>query len=73
MIYTLDLRANRYPSPVAALAPNSGLLPADAKETALVDQWVHYAESEVENKQQFISGLVKGRITPYNKPVSFCI
>jgi elongation factor 1-gamma len=54
---------------VASLAPNSGLLPTDTNEVALVDQWVHFAESEVLVKQQMVSGLVKGFITPYNKPM----
>jgi len=54
---------------VASLAPNSGLLGHDSKEAALVDQWVHFTETEVQSKQLFISGLVRGFITPYNKPV----
>ena len=33
--------------PVSSLAPDSGLLGRNAKETARVDQWVHFAESEI--------------------------
>jgi len=35
------------PQPVSSLVPESGLLGRNAKETALVDQWVHFAETEI--------------------------
>ncbi|KAJ8454595.1 hypothetical protein ONZ45_g19245 [Pleurotus djamor] len=54
---------------LAALAPNSGLLGADLKESALVDQWAHLAESEVDANVSLIFQLCKGIITPYNKPI----
>ncbi|KAG6843063.1 hypothetical protein H0H93_002415, partial [Arthromyces matolae] len=53
----------------ASLAPNSGLLGADAKDAALVDQWVHLAESEAASSTGFIQGLLRGTALPYNKPV----
>ncbi|TFK96887.1 elongation factor 1-gamma [Pterulicium gracile] len=54
---------------VAGLAPNSGLLGADAKEAALVDQWAHYAESEVFGPAIQYYLVVKGIIQPYSKPL----
>lgn len=32
---------------VGSLVPESGLLGRNAKETSLVDQWVHFAETEI--------------------------
>jgi len=52
---------------VASLAPNSGLLGGDAKEAALIDQWLHFGDTEVEGASYMISQLVRGLI-PYNKP-----
>ncbi|KAG5641524.1 hypothetical protein DXG03_004815 [Asterophora parasitica] len=54
---------------VAALAPNSGLLGADLKDSALVDQWIHLADSEVDVYTALSGQLVRGAINPYNKPV----
>ncbi|RDB17714.1 Elongation factor 1-gamma [Hypsizygus marmoreus] len=54
---------------IAAIAPNSGLLGQDLKESALVDQWIHLAESEVETYTGLINQLIRGIITPYNKPI----
>ncbi|KAG6856138.1 hypothetical protein H0H87_007143 [Tephrocybe sp. NHM501043] len=54
---------------VAGLAPNAGLLGANTQETALIDQWVHLAESEIDTYTGFSNALVKGFITPYNKPI----
>ena len=54
---------------VAGLAPNSGLLGGDAKERALVDQWVHLADTEISPSQMIIHMLLSGSV-PYNKPVS---
>ena len=53
---------------VAGLAPNSGLLGGSPEETALVDQWVHLAESEVYAFTNFVRGLCLGRFA-YSKPV----
>jgi hypothetical protein len=55
---------------VAALAPNSGLLGNNIRDTALIDQWVHLAESEVGDNTIRIFHLLKGHIAPYSKPVS---
>ena len=53
---------------MASLGPNSGLLGGSLEEAALVDQWIHLAESEVDIYVNFIRGLCAGRF-PYNKPV----
>ncbi|KAL0952698.1 hypothetical protein HGRIS_006934 [Hohenbuehelia grisea] len=54
---------------LATLAPNSGLIPSDPKDAALVDQWVHLAESELEVANSTIFWLVKGTIPQYSKPI----
>ncbi|KAG6915480.1 hypothetical protein DXG01_011311 [Tephrocybe rancida] len=54
---------------VARLAPNAGLLGADPKDAALIDQWTHLAESEVDIYTSFVFGLVKGFVSPYSKPI----
>ncbi|KAF8890750.1 elongation factor 1-gamma [Infundibulicybe gibba] len=53
---------------IAGLAPNSGLLGGDAHDTALVDQWVHLVESEVDMNTDIANLLVRG-VIPYSKPV----
>ena len=53
---------------IAASAPNSGLLGGDLKEAALVDQWVHLSESEVDVYTSLTFGLLRGYV-PYNKPI----
>ncbi|KAG6900246.1 hypothetical protein C0993_000887 [Termitomyces sp. T159_Od127] len=53
---------------VAGLAPNAGLLGSDPKSAALIDQWVHLAELEVDLYTSLIRGLVSG-VVPYNKPI----
>ena len=57
-----------YQSAVAGLAPNSGLLGGTPEEAALIDQWVHLAESEVYAFTNFIRGICLGRFA-YSKPV----
>ena len=57
---------------VAGLAPNSTLLGASKEDAALVDQWVHIAETEVEANVVTISQLCRG-VLPYNKSVSLII
>ncbi|KAF8721974.1 hypothetical protein AX14_010034 [Amanita brunnescens Koide BX004] len=52
---------------VAALAPNANLLGKDLKESALVDQWIHLAESEIDTPTNLIMMLLRHRV-PYNKP-----
>ncbi|KAF8064357.1 elongation factor 1-gamma [Lyophyllum atratum] len=54
---------------VASLAPNSGLLGGDLKESALVDQWIHLADTEVDAYTSLVYQLIHGYITPYNKPI----
>ncbi|KAF8056035.1 elongation factor 1-gamma [Lyophyllum atratum] len=54
---------------IASLAPNSGLLGGDLKESALVDQWIHLADTEVDAYTSLIYQLLNGYITPYNKPI----
>ncbi|KAG6890144.1 hypothetical protein C0995_011437 [Termitomyces sp. Mi166 len=54
---------------VAGLAPNAGLLGSDPKSAALIDQWIHLAETEVDLYTSLIRGLVSGTVVPYNKPI----
>jgi elongation factor 1-gamma len=54
---------------VASQAPNGQLLGKTAQDTALIEQWIHLSESEVEQYNTLIFHLVKGIITPYNKPI----
>jgi elongation factor 1-gamma len=52
---------------IASLTPNSGLLGGDLKEAALVDQWVHFVDTELSANHSFIVGLLRGFTIPYNK------
>ncbi|KAH9851262.1 elongation factor 1-gamma [Lenzites betulinus] len=54
---------------IAALAPNSTLLGSNLKEAALIDQWVSFADNEINAHTTLIYQLVKGLITPYAKPI----
>ena len=60
--------ADPYQTAVAGLAPNSGLLGGTPEEAALVDQWVHLAESEVYALTNIIRGMCMGRFA-YSKQV----
>ncbi|KAH6912149.1 elongation factor 1-gamma [Coprinopsis sp. MPI-PUGE-AT-0042] len=51
---------------VASLAPNSGLLGTSPEEFALIDQWVHLAESEVDTYTTYVRLFTAGHY-PYNK------
>ncbi|KAF8308194.1 elongation factor 1-gamma [Clavulina sp. PMI_390] len=53
---------------VASLAPNAGLLGKTPQEAALIDQWTHFAETEVDINRRNLVGLVHGAI-PYTKPI----
>src|SRR5690348_7858915 len=53
---------------VATLAPMSRLLGRTLEDAALIDQWVHLAESEVDVPVAYINLMVNGKI-PYSKPV----
>ncbi|KAG1745211.1 glutathione S-transferase C-terminal-like protein [Suillus lakei] len=44
---------------VASLAPESGLLGNNIKDTALVDQWIHFAEHEINTYTDLIWQLVE--------------
>lgn len=44
---------------VASLAPESGLLGNGIKDAALVDQWIHFAEHEINTFTDFIWQLVE--------------
>ncbi|KAF8169915.1 hypothetical protein K438DRAFT_1967666 [Mycena galopus ATCC 62051] len=54
---------------IATLAPNSGLLGHTKEDAALVDQWVHLAESEAVYNASQIGYLIRGLLTPYSKPI----
>ncbi|KAF7966903.1 hypothetical protein HWV62_23923 [Athelia sp. TMB] len=53
---------------LASLAPNSGLLGGSVSEAALVDQWIHFADTEIEVPQQFVNYTLVGYFQ-YSKPV----
>ena len=55
---------------VAGLAPNSGLLGGTPEDAALIDQWIHLAESEIDIFTNFIRGLCSGRFG-YSKQVGY--
>ncbi|OJT07730.1 Elongation factor 1-gamma [Trametes pubescens] len=54
---------------IASLAPNSTLLGSDLKESALVDQWVSFADNEIAANTTFIYQLVRGVFGTYVKPI----
>ena len=60
--------ADPHQTAVASLAPNTGVLGSTPEEAALIDQWIHLAESEVDSFNSFIRGITGGRIA-YSKPV----
>ncbi|KAJ6626018.1 elongation factor 1-gamma [Mycena sp. CBHHK59/15] len=54
---------------IAGLASNSGLLGKTTEEAALVDQWIHVMEAEVEANTFMINYLLHGLLAPYSKPI----
>lgn len=52
---------------VCSLAPESGLLGRDARERALVDQWVQFTEYEIVAFNMEIRALHSGRLGPHSK------
>ena len=54
---------------MASLVPGCGLLGKDASEATLVDQWVHFGETEIATFSYEIMGLVAGYLGPYSKEV----
>jgi len=57
---------------VAGLAPNSGLLGTTPEDAALVDQWVHFGETEIATWNETIFGMIMSYV-PYSKPVIFLL
>ncbi|KAF9529880.1 glutathione S-transferase C-terminal-like protein [Crepidotus variabilis] len=51
---------------ISSLAPNSGLLGATAEDAALIHQWIHLADFEVDNSVTSIRGICLGMV-PYSK------
>ncbi|KAG1842400.1 hypothetical protein DFJ58DRAFT_806464 [Suillus subalutaceus] len=51
---------------LAGLAPNSGLLGSTPEDAAVVDQWVHFVESEISTQNDLISGMLRN-FFPYSK------
>lgn len=45
------------------------MLGKDAKEAALVDQWIHFGETEIAAFSYEIMALVAERLGPYSKQV----
>jgi hypothetical protein len=54
---------------VAGLAPNSGLLGTTPEDAALVEQWVHFGDTEVAVLQDTVYAMIHNYL-PYSKPVS---
>ncbi|KAJ3493043.1 hypothetical protein NMY22_g20262 [Coprinellus aureogranulatus] len=52
----------------AGLAANANLLGSSKEDAALVEQWVHLAESEVDPYTDLVRAITSGTI-PYSKPV----
>ncbi|KAI6143469.1 hypothetical protein BKA82DRAFT_139964, partial [Pisolithus tinctorius] len=53
---------------IASIPPNSGLLGGTLEDAALVDQYVHFAESEIHLCTEFIYLMLNGYM-PYNKAI----
>ncbi|KAG2117084.1 uncharacterized protein F5147DRAFT_671109 [Suillus discolor] len=53
---------------LAGLAPNSGLLGSTPEDVATVDQWVHFAESEIATFTDVITGMLNNFV-PYSKGI----
>ncbi|KAI6022936.1 hypothetical protein PISMIDRAFT_677455 [Pisolithus microcarpus 441] len=53
---------------IAALSPNSGLLGGTIEDAALVDQYVHFAETEIHSSNELIYMMLNGYV-PYNKAI----
>lgn len=58
---------------MSSLALESGLLGKDATEAALVDQWVHFGETEIAMFSYEIMGLVYGALGPYSREVRIVV
>jgi len=53
---------------LATLAPNANLLGQSVEEQALVEQWIHFSETEIDSSSQFTMQLLSG-IYVYNKAI----
>ncbi|KAG8215327.1 hypothetical protein J3R82DRAFT_8919 [Butyriboletus roseoflavus] len=53
---------------LANLSPNANLLGTSLEEKALVDQWIHFAESEIDISTQLVNQMLRG-IFVYNKAI----
>ncbi|KAF9221726.1 eEF1-gamma domain-containing protein [Gyrodon lividus] len=51
---------------LATLAPNAGLLGTSPEDEARVEQWVHFAETEIAAMSDFINQMLRG-VFVYNK------
>ncbi|KAG6889327.1 hypothetical protein C0992_005653 [Termitomyces sp. T32_za158] len=54
---------------VAGLNPSVGLLGKNPQEAALINQWMHLSELEVDLYTNFSFQILRGSIAPYNKSV----
>ncbi|KAK7684477.1 hypothetical protein QCA50_012424 [Cerrena zonata] len=54
---------------IASLAPNSTLLGSSPEERALIDQWIQFADNEIDGHVGFIYQICNGILTPYAKPL----
>lgn len=52
---------------VASLTPNTGLLGSGPKEYALIDQWMHLTETEVDTPTSLIRFMTTWPVYPYNE------
>ena len=54
---------------VASLTPDTGLLGSGPKEYALIDQWMHLTETEVDTPTSLIRFMTAWPVYPYNETV----
>ena len=54
---------------VSGLGTKVNLLGSDAKEIALVDQWIHFAEQEIGVPGYSVMGLIFGFSGPFSREV----
>ncbi|KAJ8584843.1 glutathione S-transferase, partial [Rhizopogon salebrosus TDB-379] len=59
-------------SELAGLAPNSGLLGTTPEDAALVEQWVHFGDTEVAVLQDTVYAMIHNYL-PYSKPLHTAI
>jgi len=54
---------------VSGIGTKVNLLGSDAKEIALVDQWIHFAEQEIGGPIYALMGLIFGFSGPFSREV----